>query len=83
MEAGWKLGQCIALEEEKALSSLMLHMYYTIHIDDRQLLFVASKGQLFVTFRVAEVVRRHGGQPPKSLDSDENFKPEYALFCCE
>ena len=23
--------------------------------------------------RVAEVVREHGGPPPKSLDSDENF----------
>ena len=50
MEAGWELGQCNALEEEKALFSLMLHMYYSIHINDRQLLFVASKGQLFVTF---------------------------------
>ena len=32
-------------------------------------------------FRVAEVVRGHGGPPPKSLDSDENFKPEHTLFC--
>ena len=24
---------------------------------------------------VAEVVRGHGGPPPKSLDSDQNFKP--------
>ena len=31
--------------------------------------------------RVAEVVRRHGRPPPKSLDLDENFKPEYTLFC--
>ena len=31
--------------------------------------------------RVAEVVRGHGGPPPKSLDSDENFKPEHTLFC--
>ena len=30
--------------------------------------------------RVAEVVRGHGGPPPKSLDSDENFKPEHTLF---
>ena len=34
-------------------------------------------------FRVAEVVRRHKGPPPKSLDSDENFKPEHTLFCRE
>ena len=27
--------------------------------------------------RVAEVVRGHGGPPPKSLDLDENFKPEH------
>ena len=27
--------------------------------------------------RVAQVVRGHGGSPPKSLDSDENFKPEH------
>ena len=31
--------------------------------------------------RVAEVVRGHGGPPQKSLDSDENFKPEHKLFC--
>ena len=33
--------------------------------------------------RVAEVGRGHGGPPPKSLDSDENFKPEHTLFCRE
>ena len=31
--------------------------------------------------RVAEVAREHGWHPPKSLDSDENFKPEHTLFC--
>ena len=31
--------------------------------------------------RVAEVAREHGWHPLKSLDSDENFKPEHALFC--
>ena len=36
-----------------------------------------------ITGRVAEVAREHGWHPPKSLDSDENFKPEYTLFCCE
>ena len=33
--------------------------------------------------RVAEVVREHGWHPPKSLDSDENLKPEHTLFCRE
>ena len=33
--------------------------------------------------RVAEVVRGPGEPPPKSLYSDENFKPEHTLFCCE
>ena len=33
--------------------------------------------------RVAEVVRGHRGPPPKSLDSDENFKSEHTLFCPE
>ena len=28
-------------------------------------------------------MRGHRGPPPKSLDSDENFKPEHALFCLE
>ena len=32
-----------------------------------------------VTNRVAEVVRGHGGPSPRSLDSDENFKPEHTL----
>ena len=33
--------------------------------------------------RVAEVAREHGWHPPKSLDSDENFKAEHTLFCRE
>ena len=33
--------------------------------------------------RVAEVAQGQGRPPPKSLDSDENFKPEHTLFCCE
>ena len=33
--------------------------------------------------RVAEVVQGHGGPPLKSLDSEENFKPEHTLFCRE
>ena len=33
--------------------------------------------------RVTEVAREHGWPPPKSLDSDENFKPEHMLFCPE
>ena len=32
---------------------------------------------------MSEVVRGHGGPSPKSLDSDENFKPEHMLFCRE
>ena len=28
-------------------------------------------------------MRGHGGPPPKSLDSDENFKAEHTLFCRE
>ena len=30
---------------------------------------------------VAEVVQGHRGPPPKSLDSDGNFKPEHKLVC--
>ena len=40
-----------------------------------------SNKQMLYTIRVAEVVRGHGGPPPKSLDSDEYFKPEHTLFC--
>ena len=32
---------------------------------------------------MAEVAREHGWHPPKSLDTDEIFKPEHTLFCCE
>ena len=35
----------------------------------------------FVGGRVAEVVRGHVGPPQKSLDLDENFKPEHTPFC--
>ena len=38
---------------------------------------------LYCETRVAEVAREHGWHPPKSLDSDENFKPEHSLFCRE
>ena len=31
--------------------------------------------------RVAEVTGEDGWHPPKSLDSDENFKPQHTLFC--
>ena len=33
--------------------------------------------------RVAEVAQEHRWHPLKSLDSDENFEPEHALFCRE
>ena len=33
--------------------------------------------------RVAEVAQEHGWHLLKSLDSDENFKPEHTLFCRE
>ena len=34
-----------------------------------------AKKVVLVKLRVAEVVRRHEGPSPKSLDSDENVKP--------
>ena len=36
-----------------------------------------------ISLRVAEVAREHGWHPLKSLDSDEIFMPEHALFCRE
>ena len=36
---------------------------------------VAIPARLLLFVRVAEVVRRHDGLSPKSLDSDENVKP--------
>ena len=42
--------------------------------------FIRIQG-LNICNRVTEVVRGHGGPPPKSLDWDENFKPEHMLFC--
>ena len=48
--------------------------------------FLCLRRELSVTLylsRVAEVARGHGWPPPKSLDSDENFKPEHMLFCRE
>ena len=44
------------------------------NFEDKNLLFYC---------RVAEVAREHGWHPPKSLDLDENFKPEHTLFCRE
>ena len=42
-----------------------------------------SREIILAQCRVAEVLRGHGGSPPKSLDSDEIFKPEHTLFCHE
>ena len=42
-----------------------------------------ANGLLKRSGRVAEVTREHGWHPPKSLDSDENFKPEHTFFCPE
>ena len=44
---------------------------------------ISSFVLLRVYVRVAEVAREHGWHPPKSLDSDENFKPKHTLFCRE
>ena len=38
---------------------------------------------MMIRIRVAEVAREHGWHPPKSLDSEENVKPEHTLFCRE
>ena len=46
-------------------------------------LFVPYVFSVFFVPRVAEVAREHGWHPPKSLDSDENFKPKHTLFCRE
>ena len=41
----------------------------------------AKYGQVgYLWNRVAEAAREHGWHPPKSLDSDENFKPKHTLF---
>ena len=42
-----------------------------------------SQSEPLVWDRVAEVAREHSWHPAKSLDSDENFKPEHTLFCRE
>ena len=46
-------------------------------------LHTSAESYAFTRCRVAEVAREHGWHPLKSLDSDENFKPKHALFCCE
>ena len=41
------------------------------------------KRKVYKLNRVAEVAWEHGWHPPKSLDSDKNFKPVHTLFCRE
>ena len=52
-----------------------------IFLDYGSLSSKAKKILIILHPRVAEVAREHGWHPPKSLDSDENFKPEHTLFC--
>ena len=40
--------------------------------------WISSSSASLLRGRVAEVA---WGPPPKSLDSDENFKPQHTLFC--
>ena len=66
-------GRCVRLakpDEEQSCSKLLL-------------LFQINSDKMKTFSRLAEVVRGHGGPPPKSLDSDESFKPEHTLFCRE
>ena len=44
---------------------------------------LSQRRGILMSHRMAEVAREHGWPPPKSLDSDENFKPEHTLFCRE
>merc|ERR1712012_1374188 len=53
-----------------------LHILHILHIIN-----ILNFLHILHVCRVAEVAREHGWHPPKSLDSDENFKPEYTLFC--
>ena len=55
------------------------HFHFPLHFTlQNQLL-----SPFFSLLRLAEVAREHGWHPPKSLNSDENFKPEHTLFCRE
>ena len=49
--------------------------WYWVNMERYWLIYVGTSS--------AEVAREHGWHPPKSLDSDENFKPEHTLFCHE
>ena len=63
--------------------NILLVGYLQTHVNVALLDKRQNISLIMVRSRVAEVVRGHGGPPPKSLDSDENFKPEHTLFCRE
>ena len=42
---------------------------------------IKNLDHIYAPNRVAEVVRRCEGPAPKSLESDENFRPQHTLFC--
>ena len=46
----------------------------------RVMMTIMMMVMMMMLIRVAEVAREHGWPPPKSLDSDENFKPKHTLF---
>ena len=63
----------------------MLWNMWHYHLKWKEMLYLANPwcngSKKILWIRVAEVAREHGWHPPKSLDSDENFKPEHTLFC--
>ena len=66
---------------QKALLCALLPHYQIKIISDFKKFFTTQTMLSECRGRVAEVAREHGWHPPKSLDSDEYFKPKHTLFC--
>ena len=70
---------CLKIREKRENgSNLKWHQPNQFLFEWGNIVFVRKKAYSikdFAVFKVAEVVRRHGGPSPKSFDSDKKFKP--------
>ena len=88
---GWKVAQLRQVEGSPQMFSFLiinqapagLIMMVTITIVMMKVIVPGPRNQFWSSTGWQKLHGDKGGPPPKSLDQDENFKPEHTLFCCK
>ena len=78
-----EVGSWGTFEEERREALKMGNPVCCLHRRQKAIVVLKKTETFYRGNRVAEVAWEHGWHLLKSLDSDENFKPEHTLFCRE